>query len=90
MIDGLGGKLAGIKECIGELFTFSKGGFNDLEAGDIGKKIAHGRVGIGISSLVRVAVLAAVAILTIRVRYRTHAEGSVLRSACRVCGMECV
>jgi hypothetical protein len=39
---------------------------------------------------VRVAVLAAVAILTIRVRYRTHAEGSVLRSACRVCGMECV
>jgi hypothetical protein len=93
MIYGLGGKLAGIKECVGELFTFSKGGFNNLEAGDIGKKIAHGRVGIGIGSLARVTVLAAVAvltILTIRFRYRTHAEGSLLRSVRRVCGMECV
>jgi hypothetical protein len=93
MIYGLGGKLAGIKESVGELFTFSKGGFNDLEAGDIGKKIAHGRVGVcpvGIGSLVRVTVLAAVAVLTIRLRYRTHAEGLLLRSVCRVCGMECV
>ena len=90
MIHGLGGKLAGIKECVGELFAFSKGGLNDLEAGDIGKKIAHGRVGIGMGSLVRVTVLAAEAVLAIRVRYRTHAEGSLLRSVCRVCGVECV
>ena len=90
MIYSLGGKLAGIKECVGELFAFSKGGLNDLEAGDIGKKIAHGRVGIGMGSLVRVTVLAAEAVLAIRVRYRTHAEGSLLRSVCRVCGVECV
>jgi hypothetical protein len=41
-------------------------------------------------SLVRVTVLAAEAVLAIRVRYRTHAEGSLLRSVCRVCGVECV
>lgn len=49
MIYRAGGKLAGIKECVGELFSFSKGGFNDLEAGDIGKKIANRLVGIGIT-----------------------------------------
>jgi hypothetical protein len=93
MIYGLEGKLASIEECIGELFTFSKGGLNDLEAGDIGKEIAHGRVGVrpvGIGSLVRVTVLAAVAVLTIRLRFRTHAEGRLLRSVCCVCGMEYV
>jgi hypothetical protein len=39
---------------------------------------------------VRVTVLAAVAVLTIRFRYRTHGEGSLLRNVCCVCGMECV
>lgn len=71
MVYGLGGKLASIKECIGELFTFSKGGLNNLEAGDIGKKIAHGCVGVcpvGIGSLVRVTVLAIRAVCAIRIR----------------------
>jgi len=93
MIYGLGGKLASIEECIGELFTFSKGGLNDLEAGDIGQKIAHGRVGVcpaGIGSLVRVTILAIRAICAIRLRFRTHGEGRLLRSVCRVRGTDCV
>ena len=57
------GKLASIKEGIGELFTFSQGGFNDLETGDVGEEIAHGLVWIG--RFVGVTVMATVAVLTI-------------------------
>ena len=85
MIDCLGGKLAGIKECIGELFTFTEGRFNDLEAVYIGKKIAHRLVGIGAEG---VSILGGVAIQTIRDRHRIHCEERLLRSICCVCGME--
>jgi hypothetical protein len=31
--------LLGVKESIGELFTFSQGTFNDLEAGDVAQEV---------------------------------------------------
>ena len=58
--------LAGVKERIGELFAFSKSGFNYLEAGDIGQKVAHRRIGIS-GHAARVSIVAIHTINTIRV-----------------------
>ncbi len=75
MIYWVGYTLTGIKECVRELFAFSKGRFNDLEAGNIGEKIANRLVWVDIvARLGVVAVLTDLAVQAVRLRYRIHFE----------------